>query len=184
MNKNITPYTKDAGFSLIELIVVMVILAIALAIAAPNFRGWAENYRLQGAARALYSNMQRAKSEAIKRNCRIGISFSPTSSTDDGSYTVFIDDGSGTGGVADDLVQNGSEPILAQVTMPKGCTLDKDEITFGDSKTGYNSRGLPLESRIGSVVLSNDNGIQYKIKLSISGYARVLKSRDNGLHWE
>ncbi|MGD9076356.1 MAG: prepilin-type N-terminal cleavage/methylation domain-containing protein, partial [Desulfobacteraceae bacterium] len=57
---------KESGFSLIELLVIIVIIAILAAIAIPAFSAWLPNYRLRQAARDVYSNLQRAKVNAIK----------------------------------------------------------------------------------------------------------------------
>ena len=64
------------GFTLLETVIVLAILAIAVAIGIPNVISWLPNYRLKATARELYSNMQKAKSEALKRNCTVGITFS------------------------------------------------------------------------------------------------------------
>ena len=60
-------YKKD-GFTIIEIIIVIAVLGILVAIGVPNFLNWLPKYRLQSAARDLYSNMYRAKIGAIKAN--------------------------------------------------------------------------------------------------------------------
>jgi prepilin-type N-terminal cleavage/methylation domain-containing protein len=56
------------GVTLIELIIVLTIIAIGAAIAAPNINGWMARSKLYAEARNLYSVFQLARSEAIKRN--------------------------------------------------------------------------------------------------------------------
>lgn len=64
---------KRSGFTLIQLTIVIVLLAIMTAVGVPNFLSWLPKYRLKRAARDLYSNLHLAKMSAIKANkdCRV-----------------------------------------------------------------------------------------------------------------
>jgi type IV fimbrial biogenesis protein FimT len=79
-----SPSGSVAGFSLIELMVAIAIISILMGLAIPGFARWLPNYRLKGAARDLYSNLQLAKSGAIKDRTEWAIRF--TSAT---SYEVW-----------------------------------------------------------------------------------------------
>ena len=59
---------RCAGFSLIELMVVLILLGILLAIAVPTFRDMVVQTRLNTQVGDLVSAVQFARSEAIKRN--------------------------------------------------------------------------------------------------------------------
>ena len=67
MPKYLAPPSKQAGFTLIELMVTIAILAIISMIAAPSFTPLMERWRVRGAAEALQSTIYYARSEAIKR---------------------------------------------------------------------------------------------------------------------
>nr|WP_319490932.1 GspH/FimT family pseudopilin [uncultured Desulfobacter sp.] len=167
------------GFTLLEIITVLGILSILMAVAIPNVLSWLSNYRLKAAASDLYSNMQKAKSEALKRNCDIGITFVTVAfPAQGGGYTVFLDDGAGTN--AGNAIQDAGESTLFTVLMPSGCTLEK--ASFNGTSTGYNSRGFPLNNKVGSAILRNNNSLWYKMSLSNSGYSKILKSND-GTNW-
>lgn len=67
MPKYLAPPSKQAGFTLIELMVTIAILAIISMIAAPSFTPLMERWRVRGAAEELQSTIYYARSEAIKR---------------------------------------------------------------------------------------------------------------------
>lgn len=66
-----------AGFTLVEVIVVIAVIGILSAIAIPNFLKWVPGIRLKGAARDLYGNMQATKMVAVKTNKNTAITFDP-----------------------------------------------------------------------------------------------------------
>ncbi|OFZ67856.1 MAG: hypothetical protein A2V79_00780 [Betaproteobacteria bacterium RBG_16_56_24] len=61
----------QAGVTLIELMIVVVIAAIMAAVAAPSFANFIQNTRLTSTMAQLTGDLNRARSEAIKRNSRI-----------------------------------------------------------------------------------------------------------------
>jgi len=74
-----------AGFTLVELLVAIAVLAILLALAAPNFNDATLSARLNGFANSLVASAQVARSEAIKRNSDITLCASADGSTCAGS---------------------------------------------------------------------------------------------------
>lgn len=76
---------KHAGFSLMELMVVIAIIGVLSAIAIPNAISWRNNAQVNSAARGLYSDLQNARSTAVKENRDCTVSFDTSGR---GSYTV------------------------------------------------------------------------------------------------
>lgn len=70
------------GFSLIELLVGITILAIALGMGAPAFADWIRNARVRSTAEALQDGLYFARSEAARRNAIVR--FQLTSTLDNG----------------------------------------------------------------------------------------------------
>lgn len=62
---------KSSGFSLIELMIGLVILAIAMAVGMPSYSQWIQNSQIRNAAESLQNGMQRARAEAVSRNINI-----------------------------------------------------------------------------------------------------------------
>lgn len=79
------------GFSLIELMVVVVVLAILATIAVPSFQELIAAQRVRAAASALYESLLLARSEAIKRNS--SVTLLANSSDLANGWSVFLADG-------------------------------------------------------------------------------------------
>jgi type IV fimbrial biogenesis protein FimT len=79
---------NNRGFSIMELMTVIGIMAILAGIAVPNYIRWRNNSQLSRATQALYSNFQSAKIQAIRSSKLCTITFDTVA----GNYTVFVDD--------------------------------------------------------------------------------------------
>ena len=76
---------RDAGFSLVELIITIVLLGIVAAIAVPSYRGWADNTNLKGAARMISSDFYDTRARAMAENRAYTVTYNPDPNN---SYTI------------------------------------------------------------------------------------------------
>jgi len=91
------PARRGAGFSLVELMVTIAVLAILLAIGIPSFASLIAANRLTSATNELVASLQTARTEAIRRNARITVCpAAPTATACSGTawrdgWMVFVD---------------------------------------------------------------------------------------------
>ncbi|MDO8291302.1 MAG: GspH/FimT family pseudopilin [Gallionella sp.] len=65
------PVTRPRGFSLVEMLIVIAIIAIATTLGMPSYRAWVHNTQIRNAAESIQNGMQKARAEAVKRNANI-----------------------------------------------------------------------------------------------------------------
>ena len=81
-----------AGFSIIELMVILLIAGILLAIGIPSFRAMIQNHRLITATNALFMAVNLTRSEAIHRGVRVDMVPSGDGTKWTNGWVIFIDE--------------------------------------------------------------------------------------------
>ncbi len=69
------PTPRERGFSMVEMLIVVAIIAIMAAVALPNIGQYIRNYRIKGAAQLVAGELNAARSKAIMSNTNNGVSF-------------------------------------------------------------------------------------------------------------
>lgn len=114
--------TAQAGISLIEIMIAVVILGVVMAMGMPAFSTWIQNTQIRTAAEAIHSGLQVARNEAIRRNAAMQFKL------DNGTNTQWrvnpFDDPDGTP-FQSRAAEEGS--INATITRTPG---DADTVTF------------------------------------------------------
>jgi type IV fimbrial biogenesis protein FimT len=126
---------NEFGFSLLELLVIIAVFAILSSLATPAFLQWRSDAKLRDAVSSLRGDLEMAKLRAMRENEFVAVLFN----TND--YLVFIDDGAGAGGMAENWIRDGSERILRNRQMPAGVHIDLSNTTFAGDRTRFNGRG-------------------------------------------
>lgn len=151
-----TSKNKSAGFTLIELIVTVSMVAILMSIAVPSFKKMIDDNRLSTGTNELVSALILARSEALKRSQNVTVCASTDQTTCSGKdfaagWLVFVD--CGTAGTKDsnsDCNGNGDfteygiddDPIIkagssiANMTITKNSTASSLSYSFAGRLTG------------------------------------------------
>ena len=170
----------DAGWTLIELMIVVAIASLMLTATVPQYREWIATYQLANEAQQLASSMSLARAEAIKRGDRVNLCrsadrrrCSDTAGWENG-WLVFVD-GNRNGQRDDD------EPLLrVEAAAPSGIRVSanrpvEDYVSY--TSLG-NARLLNGGLQMGTFTLCRPGLRALRVVLANSGRARVEASRD------
>jgi hypothetical protein len=106
-----------------------------------------------------------------------------------------VDDGTG-GGAANNLVQDGSEPLLLSGNLQPGNTFDATkaghlpDVAGSGRNIEFNPRGTP--ATIGGVqtvgfidiVGSAGSAVQYRVRVNLAGHVTLTVSTDGGTNFQ
>lgn len=80
-------YKAQSGFSLLEMMIVIIIVGVLAAIGIPSFSSWKEKQAVSNATNALLSHMKQARNLALAENRSVRITFSSSAYTFDADTT-------------------------------------------------------------------------------------------------
>lgn len=182
------------GFTLLEAITVLSIMAVLASIATPAVLRWVADYRLKHAALDLFSNFQFARMRAIQTSSEYGIIFHVQT----GEYHL-VNGGKnkrfeGGNAAGDDVIEKkvslsgygggvryGYGRADKKATAGGGGFTAGDEISYPDDMAEFNSQGM--SNRMGYVYLENSRKSAYAISTPTPAGVVSIRSWGGG-HWQ
>ena len=180
----------DAGFSLMELLVVLVLLALVLFIAIPGGVSFAQEYRLRGASVYMRGFIRQVRAQAAAKNTYVGIVFEEVDGQPE--FTVHVD-GNGNGirradidagidkRIRDPWRLTSQFPGVRYGSPPQDLAPEFPALRIGRSQVlSFSPIGL---STSGTLFLSNELGSIYAI-IVLGATGKVRVARYHGGRWE
>jgi len=142
---------KQTGVTMIELLIVLAIAAILTAMAAPSFSNFIANTRLSSTMSQLTADLNRARSEAIKRNQRVLLCIRNSTGTDCATTGTDWQDGwlvcydTNSDNLCDTASSTDPNPIAVHQALPSTLTLTgQNVIRFNPNGTQGSSGAATL----------------------------------------
>jgi type IV fimbrial biogenesis protein FimT len=115
-------HRNQSGFTLVELMVTVAVVAILAVVAAPSMSSMIDNGRITSQSEELVTSLQLARAEAVRRNTRVTLCPSAdgstcSASTDWASWIVHGMDNTAATPV-DDIIRNNTATAKVQITGP------------------------------------------------------------------
>lgn len=165
---------RGAGFTLVELMVTLSVLAIIAALALPSFLDFAERSALRGAADSVVQLIGTARTESIKRNQMVRVDFRAAGS----AFCVGAAPVATTGGAGCDCTAAAACPVaefpgnaeeLESLMLDGTPTFGSDTAFVVDPTTGM----LVDVGDAGSVDLTSPRGYGVRVSVNVMGRASL-----------
>jgi type IV fimbrial biogenesis protein FimT len=186
---------RRRGFSLVELMIVLLVMGAILAIGAPSLGDFARNNRLTAAANDFLAVAQAARTEAIKRQRPVSV----CASSEPEAANPVCNAGDFTGWIAFEdananCLREGGEALLrAAGPLNSGVANRSDGVCVSYDATGFTatragvaplSRLIFCDSRGLALQPGTDQSIARGIQISRSGRAQVMRHAVTLGSWE
>ena len=149
-------HSKQSGFTLIEMMIIIAIMAIFAGIAVPNFLSYLPKHRLNGAARQVMGDLMAARMKAVSQNCDVRVAFVAY----DAEYKIWTDSDN------DGAIDSGEE-------ITKNIQSDYHDVTISTTKNiEFHSRGTA--NPYGTIALTGSNSTNSKnVNVRITGRVMI-----------
>lgn len=183
----------NTGFTIIELMIVIVISSILMMMAVPSYQGFIKRNNVQSLQSRVAAAVVTARSEAASRNGVTTLCAS-TNGTDCGGdwnegWIVFLDNGDGDTGIAQNAEREKDESLILSFANVGNYKVVVSGENASETITdfSFNSQGFSLnKARALVTVCEPEGGVSYARGLIIERSGRTMVTRDldgeDGIH--
>lgn len=170
--RSVDRFRRRHGFSLIELMVVMTVVAILLCTGVPLIRNLLESQRLTTATNAFFTSVNLARAEAIRRGVRVDMVPSTDSGEWANGWVIFVDEDN------DQRADSDEEKIFMHGAVGQGISIKASLTDTSLPYLAYNGIGRTRTNasayapQFGNFTFTLDKQVR-KIKINFLGRARV-----------
>ena len=152
---------RQAGMTLIELMIGIVLLGILLALGAPTFSRWTQSSQIRNAAEAIHNGLMLARAEAVRRNTTVRFQFVTTTTgacalSDTGTnWVVSLDS---PAGACDAAPSDNVAPRIVQVRSAAEGSRNAAVDAGGVSLITFNGTGQATGGAPAAINVTNPTG--------------------------
>ena len=180
-------FSKNKGFTVIELMIVVATVAIILSLALPSYRTIIEKRAVSSGAEQVMAFLSSAQVEAVKRNRFVAVNYQ----WNDGNWCLGMTEGRNDAvdcdcSVADSCLldegdANEQERVLWSSVLNRPEVLSAATLGTGDANTLVFDpvRGLVVDTESAQVQLSSPDGETYALHVNMTATGRVDICNDN-----
>lgn len=152
---------RQAGMSLIELMIGIVVLGILLVLGAPTFSRWTQSSQIRNSAEAIHNGLMLARAEAVRRNTTVRFQFVTTTTgacalSDTGAnWVVSLDN---PAGACDAAPSDNVAPRIVQVRSAAEGSRNAAVNAGGVSLITFNGTGQATGGAPAAINVTNPTG--------------------------
>lgn len=164
---------KNAGFSILELVIVIAIGLIVAAFVIPNLNAMLRTYRVMGDARGIAAQLSLARMRAASKSAPARLNFNLVANTFQLEVCTSLCNQAGATYTAEGGTQYLSQNVTfgtgGVITPPAGlpAVAQSAQITFNSRGISVDATGAPLGTA--AIYVTNNQGAVYAVTVSIGG---------------
>lgn len=172
-------FSKNKGFTVIELLIAVAVVAIVMSLALPSYRAILEKRQVTSGAEQVMAFLSTAQMEAVKRNQFVAVNYQPNggdwcfgmTAGDDEDVTCNCSDGS--------CLLDGAERTIFSSVLTKPEVLNLNGIDFGNADSDNKTilfdpvRGMTVLAESASVQLISPDQESYALNVEMVPTGRV-----------
>lgn len=162
---NAFPIAKPLGFSLIEMMIGIAIVAIVMVLGIPSYRAWIQNTQIRNAAESIQNGLQRARAEAVGRNANVAFTLTDPLGVDS-SWAVSVVNG---GAVIESRPSSEGSKNVTRTVLPAGATT----ITFNNFGGIVVNADTLTQINLDSSLLAPADSRDLRVTIGIGGNTKM-----------